>query len=211
MKPKLCKVCKTKYTPTKPLQVVCSPICSIEYSKIHLPKHKMTEANIKRKENKAKLKELENLSYWKKILQAQINSIVRLIDKDCPCISSGRPYRTDDQAGHFYSVGSTPALRFNLLNLWSQSIRDNMHNSGNLLNYREQLVKFDIIDLVETERLKYQTLKLSIDEIKEAIIKTKIVKKLMIDKNNDVFNPRSVTKRVELRIEFNRFIEIYKS
>jgi hypothetical protein len=171
----------------------------------------MTEANIKRKENKAKLKELENLSYWKKILQAQINSIVRLIDKDCPCISSGRPYRTDDQAGHFYSVGSTPALRFNLLNLWSQSIRDNMHNSGNLLNYREQLVKFDIIDLVETERLKYQTLKLSIDEIKEAIIKTKIVKKLMIDKNNDVFNPRSVTKRVELRIEFNRFIEIYKS
>jgi len=211
MKPKLCKVCKTKYTPVKPLQQVCNPLCAIEYSKIHLPKVKMTEANNKRKENKAKLKDLENLSYWKKILQAQINSIVRLIDKDCPCISSGRPYRTDDQAGHFYSVGSTPALRFNLLNLWSQSIRDNMHNSGNLLNYREQLVKFDIIDLVETERLKYQTLKLSIDEIKEAIIKTKIVKKLMIDKNNDVFNPRSVTKRVELRIEFNRFIEIYKS
>jgi hypothetical protein len=170
----------------------------------------MTEANNKRKENKAKLKELENLSYWKKILQAQINSIARLIDKDCPCISSGRAYRTDDQAGHFYSVGSTPALRFNLLNLWSQSIRDNMHNSGNLLNYREQLVKFDIIDLIEEQRLKYPTLKLSIEEIKEAIIKTKVVKKMLIEQNNDVFNPRSVAKRVELRVEFNRFIEIYK-
>jgi hypothetical protein len=171
----------------------------------------MTEANNKRKENKAKLKDLENLSYWKKILQAQINSIVRLIDKDCPCISSGRAYRTDDQAGHFYSVGSTPALRFNLLNLWSQSIRDNMHNSGNLLNYREQLVKFDIIDLIEEQRLKYPTLKLSIEEIKEAIIKTKVVKKMLIEQNNDVFNPRSVVKRVELRVEFNNFIEIYKS
>ena len=211
MKLKLCKICKAQYTPVKPLQVVCSPICSIEYSKIHLPKVKMTEANNKRKENKAKLKDLENLSYWKKILQAQVNSIVRLIDKDCPCISSGRAYRTDDQAGHFYSVGSTPALRFNLLNLWSQSIRDNMHNSGNLLNYREQLVKFDIIDLIEEQRLKYPTLKLSIEEIKEAIIKTKVVKKMLIEQNNDVFNPRSVVKRVELRVEFNRFIEIYKS
>jgi hypothetical protein len=211
MKLKLCKICKTKYTPTKPLQMVCGGLCAIEYSKIHLPKVKMTEANQKRKENKAKLKELENLSYWKKILQAQINSIARLIDKDCPCISSGRPYRTDDQAGHFYSVGSTPALRFNLLNLWSQSIRDNMHNSGNLLNYREQLVKFDIIDLIEEQRLKYPTLKLSIEEIKEAIIKTKVVKKLLIEQNNDVFNPRSVVKRVELRVEFNRFINIYKS
>jgi hypothetical protein len=37
----------------------------------------MTEANQKRKENKAKLKDLENLSYWKKILQAQVNLIVR--------------------------------------------------------------------------------------------------------------------------------------
>jgi hypothetical protein len=80
-----------------------------------------------------------------------------------------------------------------------------------LNNYREQLVKFDIIDLIEAERLKYPTLKLSIEEIKEAIIKTKVVKKMLIEQNNDVFSPRHIELRVKLRVEFNRFIEIYKS
>ena len=86
-----------------------------------------------------------------------------------------------------------------------------MHNSGNLLNYRETLVKFDIIDLIEDEKRKYPTLKLSIEEIKEAITKAKIVKKVMLELNSDVFNPRSVVKRVELRQEFNRYLEIYKA
>jgi hypothetical protein len=210
MKPKLCKVCKTKYTPTKPLQQVCNPLCAIEYSKIHLPKVKMTEANNKRKENKAKLKELENLSYWKKILQAQVNLIVRLIDKGCNCISSGRPYREDDQAGHMYSVGSTPALRYNLLNLWSQSIRDNMHNSGNLLNYREMVVKLNIIDLIEEQRLKYPTLKVSIEEIKEAIQNAKSVILELKMKNQEELLPRTTEKRVELRLKYQKRLNIYK-
>jgi hypothetical protein len=210
MKPKLCKVCKTKYTPTKPLQQVCGYECSIQYSKIHLPKHKMTEANQKRKENKAKLKELENLSYWKKILQAQVNLIVRLIDKDCNCISSGRPYREDDQAGHMYSVGSTPALRYNLLNLWSQSIKDNMHNSGNLLNYREMLVKLNIIDLIQEQRLKYPTLKVSIEEIKEAIQNAKSVILELKMLNQEELLPRTTEKRVELRLKYQKRLNIYK-
>jgi hypothetical protein len=210
MKPKLCKICKTKYTPTKPLQQVCDYKCSIEYSKIHLSKVKMTEANQKRKENKAKLKDLENLSYWKKILQAQVNLIVRLIDKGCNCISSGRPYREDDQAGHMYSVGSTPALRYNLLNLWSQSIRDNMHNSGNLLNYREMLVKLNIIDLIEEQRLKYPTLKVSIEEIKEAIQNAKSVILELKMKNQEELLPRTTEKRVELRLKYQKRLNIYK-
>jgi hypothetical protein len=179
--------------------------------KAHVESAKKVQIKVKKKENQVKKLELKPKSYWLAILQKEINQIVRLIDKDCPCISSGRSYRTDDQAGHFYSVGSTPALRFNLLNLWSQSIKDNMHGSGNLLNYREKLVMFDIIDKIEAERLLYQTLKLSIEEIKDAISKAKIVKKLMIDKNNDVFAPRSVQNRVNLRVEFNKFLEIYKA
>jgi hypothetical protein len=211
MKQKTCKICKAKFTNIYyPLAVVCNPICAQKYSAIHLKKSELKKERIKKKENKVKKLELKPKSYWLAILQKEINQIVRLIDKGCPCISSGRPYRTDDQCGHYFSIGSTPALRFNLLNLWSQSIKDNMHNSGNLLNYREQLVKFDIIDLIEDEKRKYPTLKLSIEEIKEAISKAKIVKKLMIDKNNDVFAPRSVQNRVNLRVEFNKYLEIYK-
>ena len=204
-----CKQCKSKFIPKYFNQKYC--MINDECIKAHVESAKKVQIKVKKKENQVKKLELKPKSYWLAILQKEINQIVRLIDKDCPCISSGRPYRSDDQAGHFYSVGSTPALRFNLLNLWSQSIKDNMHNSGNLLNYREQLVKFDIIDLIESERLKYPTLKLSIEEIKEAITKAKIVKKVMLELNSDVFNPRSVVKRVELRQEFNRYLEIYKA
>lgn len=203
-----CKQCKVKFQPKYFNQKYC--MINDECIKAHVESAKKVQIKVKKKENQVKKLELKPKSFWLAILQKEINQIVRLIDKDCPCISSGRPYRSDDQCGHFYSVGSTPALRFNLLNLWSQSIKDNMHNSGNLLNYRETLVKFDIIDLIETERLKYTTLKLSIEEIKEAISKAKIVKKVMIELNSDVFNPRSVVKRVELRQEFNRYLEIYK-
>lgn len=204
-----CKQCQTKFIPKYFNQKFC--MINDECINAHVESAKKVQIKVKKKENQVKKLELKPKSYWLAILQKEINQIVRLIDKDCPCISSGRPYRSDDQAGHFYSVGSTPALRFNLLNLWSQSIKDNMHNSGNLLNYRETLVKFDIIDLIEAERLKYPTLKLSIEEIKEAISKAKIVKKVMIELNSDVFNPRSVVKRVELRQEFNRYLEIYKA
>ena len=203
-----CKQCKSKFIPKYFNQKYC--LINDECIKAHVESAKKVQIRVNKKENQVKKLELKPKSYWLAILQKEINQIVRLIDKDCPCISSGRPYRSDDQAGHFYSVGSTPALRFNLLNLWSQSIKDNMHNSGNLLNYRETLVKFDIIDLIESERLKYPTLKLSIEEIKQAISKAKIVKKVMLELNSNVFNPRSVVKRVELRQEFNRYLEIYK-
>jgi hypothetical protein len=203
-----CKSCQSKFTPKYFNQKFC--MINDECIKAHVESAKKVQIKVKKKENQVKKLELKPKSYWLAILQKEINQIVRLIDKGCSCISSNRPYRPDDQAGHFHSLGSTPSLRFNLLNIYSQSVRDNMHNSGNLLNYREQLVKFDIIDLIEAERLKYPTLKLSIEEIKEAISKAKIVKKLMIDKNNDVFAPRSVQNRVNLRVEFNKFIEIYK-
>ena len=210
MKPKLCKICKEQYTPVKPLQVVCSPICSIEYSKIHLPKVKMTEANNKRKENKAKLKELENLSYWKKILQAQVNLIVRLIDKGCNCISSNRPYKDTDECGHFASRGSNPALQFNLFNMYSQSVHDNQHLSGNLLEYREMLEKLNIYDLYLEQKRKYPTLKITKEEIKEAIQNAKSVILELKMLNQEEKLPRTTEKRVELRLKYQKRLNIYK-
>jgi len=210
MKPKLCKICKGRYTPVKPLQVVCSPICSIEYSKIHLPKVKMTEANNKRKENKAKLKELENLSYWKKILQAQVNLIVRLIDKCCNCISSNRPYKDTDECGHFASRGSNPALQFNLFNMYSQSVHDNQHLSGNLLEYRDNLEKLGLYEKYIEQKQKYQTLKISKEEIKEAIFNAKSVILELKMKNQEEILPRTTEKRVELRLKYQKRLNIYK-
>jgi hypothetical protein len=210
MKPKLCKICKAQYTPVKPLQVVCSPLCSIEYSKIHLPKVKITEANQKRKENKAKLKDLENLSYWKKILQAQVNLIVRLIDKGCNCISSGRPYKDTDECGHMASRGSNPALQFNLFNMYSQSVHDNQHLSGNLLEYRDNLEKFELYELYLEQKRKYPTLKITKEEIKEAIHNAKSVILELKMLNQEELLPRTTEKRIELRLKYQKRLNIYR-
>jgi hypothetical protein len=170
----------------------------------------MTEANNKRKENKAKLKELENLSYWKKILQAQVNLIVRLIDKGCNCISSGRPYKDTDECGHMSSRGSNPALQFNLFNMYSQSVADNNHLSGNLLEYREMLEKLNLYDLYLEQKRKYPTLKITKEEIKEAIQNAKSVILELKMLNQEELLPRTTEKRVELRLKYQKRLNIYK-
>ena len=60
------------------------------------------------------------------------------------CISSGRRLKVPSrnaQAGHFYSAGKYPELRFDEDNVHLQSKSDNYFVSGNLLEYRKNLIK----------------------------------------------------------------------
>lgn len=164
----------------------------------------------RQKENKNKLKGLEPVSYWKKILQAQVNLIVRLIDKGCNCISSNRPYKDTDECGHFASRGSNPALQFNLFNMYSQSVHDNQHLSGNLLEYRNNLELLGLYDYYLAEKLKYQTLKISKEEIKDAIQIAKSIILELKSKNQEEILPRTIEKRVELRQKYQKLLNIYK-
>lgn len=83
------------------------------------------------------------------------NRYIRLRDSEDgygTCISSGRPLKVPhytSQAGHFYSAGHYPSLRFNEDNVHLQSLSDNYFKSGNLLEYRKNLEK-----KIGTERLK---------------------------------------------------------
>lgn len=43
-------------------------------------------------------------------------------------------------AGHYYSVGAKPGMRFNPQNIHGQSVSGNMFKSGDLLNYRAGLI-----------------------------------------------------------------------
>lgn len=59
------------------------------------------------------------------------------------CISSGINLRvpsSNSQAGHFYSAGRYPQLRFNEDNVHLQCKSDNYFNGGNLLEYRKNLI-----------------------------------------------------------------------
>ena len=64
---------------------------------------------------------------------------IRTRDKYCPCISCGK--YTTLQAGHFYSAGNHPSAKFNEDNVNGQCKKCNYFLSGNLLPYRENLIK----------------------------------------------------------------------
>jgi hypothetical protein len=76
----------------------------------------------------------------KLLKKAQIvfNKFIRLRDKDKGCISCGA---TVTEAGHYYSQGHHSALRFNEINTNGQCTRCNCFLHGNLIKYREGILK----------------------------------------------------------------------
>jgi hypothetical protein len=73
--------------------------------------------------------------------QVAVNAYVRLRDADLPCVSCGRHHQGQYHAGHYMSRGARPDLRFDLDNIHKQCSPCNEHLSGNISNYRIELVK----------------------------------------------------------------------
>lgn len=128
------------------------------------------EARRSREEKKAKLEKLKTHSDWLKDLQVVFNSYIRKRDEGKPCISCGSKNDSKRDAGHMFSVGANPELRFDEDNVHSQCVHCNQHKHGNVANYIINLPKrigqkrFD--ELLER---KGKPNKLTIPEIKEKI------------------------------------------
>lgn len=79
--------------------------------------------------------------------QKLVNAYVRKRDAlndrgDFRCISCGQIKPAGQcNAGHFFSRGHHGSVRFNLDNIHSQCIRCNCHLHGNLIPYRDNLIK----------------------------------------------------------------------
>lgn len=72
------------------------------------------------------------------------------------CISSGHHLKapsSNAQAGHFYSGGKFPELKFNEDNVHLQGKSDNYFNGGNLLEYRKNLI--NKIGIKRVEKLDF--------------------------------------------------------
>lgn len=72
--------------------------------------------------------------------QAAFNEWVRLRDADLPCVSCGRHHDGQYHAGHFRTTASAPEIRFEPLNVHKQCAPCNNHLSGNIVNYRAELL-----------------------------------------------------------------------
>lgn len=111
------------------------------------------------------IQKYKNSSVPKLMLRAvyYFNAFIR--NRDAPnghgiCISSGKrllvPHK-NSQAGHFYSGGKYPALRFNEDNVHLQGKSDNYFVGGNLLEYRKNLInkigqeRVDRLDMIAAQ------------------------------------------------------------
>jgi hypothetical protein len=70
--------------------------------------------------------------------QNVFNAYIRKRDEGMGCISCGSYNQI--QAGHFYSAGNHNNLRFDIHNVNSQCKKCNYFLSGNLLEYRKNLI-----------------------------------------------------------------------
>lgn len=148
-----CKQCFEVFQKQSPLQMVCTPKCSIEYAKEQTKKKqakKLKEINKDVRERKQKLK---TTSDYLKELQVVFNQWIRLRDKGLVCISCQKTAKKEN-AGHYRSVGSCPSLRFDPLNVHLQCEYCNTYQHGNLIPYRQNLINkigVDKVEWLETE------------------------------------------------------------
>jgi len=168
VKPKKCKECGEIFTPERSFQPCCTIPCAIAYAK------KKSALNRKKAQNRAKKAfRASDLPLLKKIAQQVFNRYVRLRDKDLPCISCGHSGNRQFHAGHYKSQGGNASLRFNEDNCHKQCSICNNYKSGNLAQYRINLIKKIGIKRVEDLENNRTTKSYTVEELKEIIEKYK--------------------------------------
>lgn len=94
----------------------------------------------------------KTLSQLKAIAVTHFHKYIRNRDRGKPCISCGRHNRL--QAGHFYSAGQNPSIRFNEDNVHGQCLQCNYFKHGSLINYTHNII--DRIGKERVDKLKFQ-------------------------------------------------------
>ena len=204
-KPKKCKCCKEIFVTNKSTQSTCSWQCAISLTNIAIQKKYDKEAKVQKAEMKERIK---TLSDYKRELQVLVNHIARLIDQDCPCVSSGRS-SGKMSGGHRWACGGWDNLRFNLMNIWIQSFHDNHHLSGNPSGYDKFLKEAGIYELVMDLNVTYPMMRWKDYDIKEKIVIARQIVKELKEMNQTDSLPRPNDLRISLRVKFNTRLGIY--
>lgn len=160
-----CSICKEKFEPLRStMQKTClKPSCIVA-------QHEIVKAKKWAKEKKARKETLMTLQDYIKACQQVFNAFIRLRDANKPCISCGRTLKGKYDAGHYYSVGAYPNLRFDEDNVHGQCTHCNMHKGGNISEYAlglPQRIGKESFEALTERRMMPRNY--SIPEIKEKI------------------------------------------
>ena len=165
--PKKCKVCKEPFAPTfSSFQKTCNSVeCLVDFGKAESKKLNKREM----RQTKKKAKE-QDRSYWLKRVQVEFNKHIRSRDHQDPCISCQRHHSGQYHAGHYMSVGGhSAALRYDEQNTHKQCSVCNNYKSGNLAEYRPNLINKIGLDSVGRLEGPHDPKKYSIDELQNLL------------------------------------------
>lgn len=121
--------------------------------KSQVKKEKAVKADLRARKEK-----LKSASDWNKEAQTAINKYIKWRDFKKPCVSCGCElsvnYGGTTDCGHYRSRGSASHLRFNLFNMAAQCSRCNRYLSGNIVEYRKELINrigLEQVELLEND------------------------------------------------------------
>jgi len=145
---KQCKVCGNDFHAMTSTQAVDSMTCAITLARELNEKREKKE---KRRINKAAREKIKTRTEWLREAQTAFNKFIRLRDEGNGCISCG--IKTGQMhAGHYRTTAACPEFRFDEANCHLQCSQCNNHKSGNIVEYRINLVRK--IGEAEMERIE---------------------------------------------------------
>ncbi|WP_415760306.1 recombination protein NinG [Pseudomonas sp. LT1P18] len=166
---KRCPTCRVMFTPGSDSQAVCGEIeCAIAHGQSEKGRETTRKAlaDVERREIKVRKEKLKSRAEHLKDTQTAFNAWVRERDSELPCISCGRHHQGKYDAGHYRTVGSNPALRFEPLNCHRQCSPCNTRLSGNIVNYRIALVKRIGVEQVDWLEGPHEPKKYTVEDLK---------------------------------------------
>jgi hypothetical protein len=168
VKQKTCKGCGGKFRPSLSTQKACSVKCALDLAKqpANQKVARKAIADRERREIQAQKQKLKSRSDYMREAQAAFNQWIRLRDEGLPCISCGRHHEGQYHAGHYRTVGANPELRFEPLNVHKQCAPCNNHKSGDIVNYRINLVHRIGADAVAFIEGPHQPRRYTIEDLK---------------------------------------------
>lgn len=176
IKPKKCawSKCGKEFIPN-PFQFnqkTCfNTVCALGYTR---EKEAEKEAKNWNKEKKAIREKLKSHKDWINDLQKVFNEYIRSRDEGKNCICCDKPLTKVFHAGHFWSCGAYPNLRFDEDNCHGQREDCNLHKHGNHAEYALRLpIRIGQKRFEELYLRRNEQSKLSVPEIKEKIIEYK--------------------------------------
>jgi len=127
-----------------PFRVWCSVDCAVEISRDK-------QERARRKDLRQRRSALKTRSELAKEAQQAFNLYIRTRDFELPCISCKRPNDGQHQrhASHYRSVGAASQLRYCTANVHASCQTCNRHLSGNILEYRINLIEKIGLEKVE--------------------------------------------------------------